>query len=148
METRAHCKRCESGRVVKSGKTRGKQRWKCKECRFNFVEGDERATWREEKYKKHRALAVLLVCLGLSFRAAGRVVGVVRNTVYEWFKQYAKGIELPVPQGDLDVVDMDEMWHFLQKKRKSSGSGRPSQRFVVVQLDSLMSKWGIVAVEL
>ncbi len=134
------------GNSIRNGKTRGKQRWLCKGCQFNFVEGDERKTWREERYEKQKALAVLLVCLGLSYRAAGMVVGVVRNTVYEWFKAFAQKIELPQPEGPLETVEMDEMWHFLEKKRTSSGYGKP-QRLLLVQLDSSMSKWGIVAIE-
>lgn len=144
---RVICKRCGSGTVVKNGMVRGKQRWCCKSCRLNFVAGDERGSWREERYHKQKALAILLVCMGLSYKAAGRVVGVVRNTVYEWFKAFAGQIKLPVSEGELDVVEMDEMWHFVQKKRTSSGFGRP-QRLLLVQLDSSMSKWGIVTVEL
>lgn len=141
------CKRCDSDSVVKNGMVRGKQRWCCKVCGLNFVVGDERGSWREERYQKQKALAILLVCVGLSYKAAGRVVGVVRNTVYEWFKAFAGKIDLPVPEGELDVVEMDELWHFLQKKRTNSGSGKP-QRLLLVQLDSSMSKWGIVALEL
>lgn len=141
------CKRCGSDDTIKNGTVRGKQRWNCKGCGLNFVAGDERGSWREERYRKQKALAVLLVCVGLSYKAAGRVVGVVRNTVYEWFKAFAGKIDPPVPEGELDVVEMDEMWHFLQKKRTSSGSGKP-QRLLLVQLDSSMSKWGIVALEL
>jgi len=141
------CKRCSSEELVKNGKVRGKQRWHCKSCQLNFVLGDERKVWREERYQRQKALAILLVCMGLSFRASGKVVGVVRNTVYEWFKSYARQIELPIPDGPLDVVELDEMWHFVEKKKISSGSGKP-QRLLLVQLDSLMSKWGIATVEL
>jgi transposase len=142
-----NCKVCCSEAVVKNGKARGKQRWLCRECKLNFVEGDARQTWRAERYQRQKALAVLLVSLGLSYRASGLVVGVVRNTVYEWFKAFAGKIELPAPEGPLDVVEMDEMWHFVQKKRTSSGFGKP-QRLLLVQLDSSMSRWGIAAVEL
>jgi transposase len=141
------CKRCQSEKVVKSGQVRKKQRWLCKDCQLNFVAGDERKQWREVKNQKKKALALLLVSLGLSFRAASIVVGVVRNTVYEWFKAFANKAELPQPEGHLDVVDMDEMWHFVQSKKTSAGFGKP-QRLLLVQLDSSMSKWGIVAVEL
>jgi len=36
------CKNCKSESVVKNGFVRGKQRYHCKECGYNFVEGDER----------------------------------------------------------------------------------------------------------
>lgn len=37
------CKNCKSEKVVRNGIVRGKQRYRCKECGYNFVEGDGRA---------------------------------------------------------------------------------------------------------
>jgi transposase len=138
------CKRCQKLECVKNGLVRKKQRWLCKGCGFNFTEGDRR---KERTTSQQRALAVLLVSMGLSFRAAGQIVGVVTNTVMVWFKQFAQSIELPKIEGTVNVVEMDEMWHFVQKKRTNSGSGK-LQQLLLVQLDSSMSKWGIVAFEL
>jgi transposase-like protein len=137
------CKRCQSSTVVKRGFVRKKQRWLCKACGLNFIVGDGRC--RDNQAQK--ALACLLVSLGLSFRAAGLVVGVVRNTVMEWFKVFADEQELPNIEGKLDVVEYDEMHHFIQSKKILAGSGKP-QRFLLVQLDSSMSRWGIAAVPL
>ena len=137
------CKRCQGATCVKNGVVRKKQRWLCKECGCNFTEGDRR---KERCSSQQRALAVLLVCMGLSFRAAGRVAGVVTNTVMVWFRSFAQSIDLPEIKGIVEEVEMDEMWHFIQKKRTSAGSGKP-QRLLMVQLDSSMSKWGIVAIE-
>ena len=36
------CKQCASTQKVKNGKVRGKQRYRCKHCGYNYVEGDER----------------------------------------------------------------------------------------------------------
>jgi hypothetical protein len=36
------CKRCQGEEVVKSGRIRNKQRWLCKACGLNFVEGEGR----------------------------------------------------------------------------------------------------------
>lgn len=138
------CKRCQGTKCVKSGLIRGKQRWLCKSCGYHFTEGDRR---KERTTTRQRALAVLLVCVGLSYRAAGRIAGVATNTVMVWFRKFAQSVDLPEIEGSVDVVEMDEMWHFVQKKRTNAGSGKP-QRLLLVQLDSSMSKWGIVALEL
>jgi transposase-like protein len=138
------CKRCEAENCVKNGWVREKQRWLCRECGCNFTAGDRR---KERTTVQQRALAVLLVCVGLSYRTAGRIAGVVTNTVMVWFRKFAQSIELPEIEGDVELVEMDEMWHFLQKKKTKAGSGRP-QRLLLVQLDSSMSQWGIVALEL
>jgi hypothetical protein len=37
------CKECLSENIVKNGLVCGKQRYKCAECAYNFVEGDQRA---------------------------------------------------------------------------------------------------------
>ena len=140
-----NCKRCQSETLSRNGIVRKKQRWRCQSCQYNFVAGDERSTWRENKYQRQKALSVLLVCMGLSYRAAGQVVGVVRNTIYQWFKSFAQSIELPESEAPVEVIEMDEMWHFLEKKRISSGFGR-QQRLLLVQLDSSMSKWGVAEV--
>ncbi|MDR2573772.1 MAG: IS1 family transposase, partial [Desulfovibrio sp.] len=55
------CKNCKSAKVVKSGKIRGKQRYKCKDCAYNFVIGDGRTN---EKIAALKALCVLLYSLG------------------------------------------------------------------------------------
>lgn len=140
------CKACQGELVVKSGRIRNKQRWLCKSCGLHFVEGEGHPGPKPASIEK-KSFAMLLVCLGLSFRAAGLVVGVVRNTVMEWFRDWAGKLELPKVEAPLDVVEFDEMHHFIKKKKISAGFGK-QQRLLLVQLDSSMSKWGIVAVTL
>jgi transposase len=55
------CKNCKSEKVVKSGKVRGKQRYKCKECGYYFVIGDNNRT--NEKIAALKALCVLFYSL-------------------------------------------------------------------------------------
>jgi len=50
------CKKCGSNKVVKNGKVRSEQRYKCKECHHNFIIGDK----REKLSAAARALAILL----------------------------------------------------------------------------------------
>ena len=52
------CKKCKSENIVKNGKVRDKQRYLCKDCRYNFVEGDARTN---EKIKAKKAMCVLLL---------------------------------------------------------------------------------------
>ena len=146
MSETVFCKGCNGNQVVKNGRIRNKQRWLCKACNLNFVEGSQRSGPKPTSLEK-KSLAILLVCLGLSFRASGLVVGVVRNTVMEWFRDWAGKLELPKVATELDVVEFDEMHHFIKKKRTSAGFGK-QQRLLLVQLDSSMSKWGIAAIKL
>jgi transposase-like protein len=136
------CKRCEERNLVKHGFVRQKQRWHCKNCGLNFVLGDE----RKQENSHQKALACLLVCLGLSFRASGLVVSVTRNTVMNWFREFASTLRLPeIEKTEVDVVDFDEMHHFIQSKKTSFGSTKPPQRLLAVSLDCSMSRWILVA---
>ena len=54
------CKRCGGEQAAKNGKVRGKERYKCKQCRLNFAEGDKRVN---ASLMIKKALAVILYSL-------------------------------------------------------------------------------------
>jgi transposase-like protein len=121
------CKRCFGEIIVKNGKVRDNvQRYKCKDCRCNFVEGDNRV--KPELVAK-KALAIILYSLGKSsFGMLGKIFGNSRSLTYRWVRQEAEKLPDPVVSNDVCEVEFDEMWHFLQKKVKNSGS---SKRWIV-----------------
>ena len=53
----SNCKNCHSSEVTKNGFVRSKQRYRCKTCGYNFVEGDERTN---PQTTIKRAFAVIL----------------------------------------------------------------------------------------
>jgi hypothetical protein len=57
----AICKNCKSASAVRNGFVRGKQRFRCKDCGSNFVEGDARTN---EKIAAKKAMCVILYSLG------------------------------------------------------------------------------------
>ena len=122
------CKRCGSTHCVRNGKVRGKQRYKCKECGFNFVEGDN----RQKIGAVGRALAILLYGSGnVSYGFIARLFGVSRTTVLRWIRQAASCITKPVAEAHVKEVEIDEMWHFIGKKSKKYGYG---ERWTVLQI--------------
>lgn len=44
--------KCGSENYVKNGKARGKQKYLCKECGYNFIEGDRRTNEKIKARKK------------------------------------------------------------------------------------------------
>ena len=71
--------------------------------------------------------AVGLYCAGLSLNATAKRLGVSAQSVMRWVRDHARDrCPKPVPEGRAVVVEIDEMWHFVEKRRASSGSGRPS----------------------
>ena len=117
------CKNCEGLKVIKNGLVRGCQRYKCKDCKFNFVLGDKRTSVSTEKKK---ALSIILYAIGKSsFGFLGKLFGVSRSTAYKWIKSIAEDIEEPVISGSIKEIEFDEMWHFIQSKKTKNGSSKP-----------------------
>ena len=74
--------------------------------------------------------------------ALGKLFGVRTSSVLKWIRRYATAhYEKPVPSGKAVVMELDEMWHFLQKNAGSSGSGK---LWIVIQANSWTGNAGVV----
>ena len=114
------CKKCNSSTIVKNGFVREKQRYKCKECKYNFVERDERIIPDLERKK---ALCILLYSQGKgSFRFIAKLLKISKMTVLRWIRKIAEDIAYPTITEDIKDVEFDEMWHFVKKNLKKYGS--------------------------
>ncbi len=131
------CPKCGHEGIVKSGRIWGKQRWKCKKCGFQFTRATSRGRplWQKQ-------LSVFLYCHGISMNALAKMFGVRASSVLKWIRNYAKDhYEKPEPQGEVIIMELDEMWHYLKKNPVSSGYGR---LLIVVQDNCLTGNVGIV----
>ena len=113
------CKRCGAANYIKNGTVRKLQRYRCKECGCNFT-----ATKPRGKPAAMKALALLLYAMGnVSFGSIARLLDVSDVAVLKWIRAEARKLPEPEIACDLVAITLDEMWHFLQKKHKSFGSG-------------------------
>jgi len=65
------CKKCDSENNIKAGKMNGKQRYRCKDCRYHFTQDDGR-----RKYTMNdRLTALTLFRKGLSLRSIAEIIG-------------------------------------------------------------------------
>jgi transposase-like protein len=114
------CKKCGSADVVKAGKLNENQRYKCKKCGCQFQ--PNRHKGRPESTKR---LAILLYLHGLSMRAISKIVKTDLHAVYRWIRKFAEdNYEKPEPKGESVVVELDEMWHYINNKKTDAGFGR------------------------
>ena len=99
-----------------------KQRYKCKSCGCNYTQS---TSYRIPLEK--RIYAIKLYLEGVGFRGVERLTGICHNTVIQWVSDLAGEIERLRPEMEEKVatVELDEMWHFIQKKRTNAGSGLP-----------------------
>jgi transposase-like protein len=119
------CKNCNSDRIIKNGVAKNKQRYYCKSCKVNFVEGDGRKGKNEEKKK----LAIKLYLENMGFRAIGRVLGVSNVAVLKWVRAAGELVEahhhqiqiVSQEQEPVEVIELDELWHYIDKKKETVG---------------------------
>ena len=133
----AACPKCAHPHVVKSGKVGGTQRWLCRGCGYQFTRTTPRGRpgWQ-------KSLAVFLYCHGVSMNALGKMFDVRASSVLKWIRRYAtEHYVKPRPSGKAVVMEIDEMWHFLQKNVANSGSGK---LWIVIQAGSWTGNVGVV----
>jgi transposase len=114
------CKRCGGEERIKNGRMKGLQRYRCKACGLNFTDTPPRG-----KPLALKVTAVLLYVSGLSMNRTAKLLGVSAPSVQAWIEQFAKVYaRKPEREGCAVVIELDEMWHYLERSRRSSELGR------------------------
>jgi len=127
MERPENCPRCEHSKIIRNGFVNEVQRWQCKACRFSFTRLTPRG-----KPKALKLFAILLYGMGLSFNATGKLFAVSGEAVSNCVNDFEALVPTAPLPAKAHVIEMDEMWHFCEKNRKNSGSGKP---LIVIQGD-------------
>src|SRR3954471_6046206 len=97
-------------------RVRGHQRYRCKACGCNFTATPERG-----KPEAMKALAVLLYAMGNASQGMiAKLSGVSHVTVYRWRRAAGEAAPEPAGEPSSEVVQIDEMWHFVNGKKQGS----------------------------
>lgn len=110
------CSKCDSSFYVKNGFVRGHQRYKCKDCLCNFIDGDSR-----NKYdNKTRNLAVRMYLNNCGFRRISEILEVPLSTIFNWIKRAGKIVDEMVKERkdqveEIEILEMDELFTFVKK---------------------------------
>jgi transposase len=112
-----NCPRCSGCFSCKNGKMNGKQRYKCKNCGYNFTTG------RPCKPLHLKRLALQLYLEGLGFRSIGRILRVSNVSIYNWIKNFGEKLQEIRQNDKISVVEMDEMHTFIGSKKNTIGYG-------------------------
>ena len=136
------CKNCDNQQIIKNGNVRGKQRYRCKACEFNFVSGDKRV---KLDTAVKRAFAVILYALGKSsYGFIAKLFGVTPPAVQKWLKQEASMLEEPQISAEIKEMEFDEMWHFVGSKKTKNGLLKP---WIVLHGELLPGLSGVVMLQ-
>ena len=115
-----NCTRCNSQSIVKNGNVRGLQRFRCKECRYNFS-AELKSTAKPMTMKRH---ALTLYLEGLGFNSIGRILGVSHVSVMNWIKMFGKEAMKLNNEHEAKIIEIDEL-HTYIKKKTTVGYGLP-----------------------
>ena len=69
---------------------------------------------------------------GMGFRVIGRILNVSNVSVLRWIQSAGEQVKtylnssLPDNLHEIEIIEMDEMWHFTIKKNENYGFGLPS----------------------
>ena len=117
------CPKCKSDKRVKNGFMKGLQRYRCKTCGCNFTKSESGKV--PAKFKRD---VIRLYLLGMSMCKIAKFLGVSDVSVLHWIR--AAGYEAlqdihnhaQVSQ-DFEIIEIDEMWHYLKKRNSQFGYG-------------------------
>jgi transposase len=111
-----YCHRTEH--QVKAGRNEsGTQRYKCKGCERKYTPEPKLQGYSEAV----RRQALQLYVDGMNFRRIARTLNITHRSVINWVNAYGAQVPdaPPVPDEDLDVNELDELFTFVgQKKTK------------------------------
>jgi transposase-like protein len=114
------CPRCKSNDKVKNGIIKGVQRYRCKECEYNFTV--EKRSGEYSNDIKRKALQLYLE--GLGFRSIGRILSVSNVSVLNWIKEFGKEVkDLQSNDKTIEYAELDEMHSFIGNKKTTVGYG-------------------------
>ena len=117
------CKKCGSIKCVKNGFAHGVQRYRCKECSNNFVEGDKR-----QKYQLADRLKVIKLYLeNCGIRTIERLTGIRNSQISKWIESAADDIRTQLQKGqdsinsiqDISILELDELCTYIKKDRRT-----------------------------
>ncbi|GHU11754.1 hypothetical protein FACS189449_03870 [Alphaproteobacteria bacterium] len=123
------CEHCGSKNLRKNGFNREKQRYFCKDCEKNQVEGDNRQKYSESV----KNTALTMYTEGCVFRSIARMlrqifpIEINHQHIIYWIKKIGRAVEekaaaLSTPKV-IPILELDELYTYIQKKQIKSEYG-------------------------
>jgi len=114
------CLKCSSEAIVKNGHMKGLQRYKCKQCAYQFTQETPRG-----KPMKDKILALILYLSGLSMNMIAQIVGVSTQSVMRWIKLSMQSMRRSLHLMEIyKKLKLTKCTITLVKKNIFSGSGK------------------------
>lgn len=128
------CPKCESENISKNGVVNSKQRYKCRDCQYNFTV--EKMGKSIDSYYVVKALQLYIE--GVSYREIERLLGISHVSVMNWVKKY----HIKAPKQNLitptyKILNHKELSEFVSRPQNVEGKGmlitELGDKFMVIQ---------------
>ena len=114
------CPNCNSEHFVKSGVINKRQRYKCKDCGYNFTVN--KLGKKIDDYYVNKALQLHLE--GLTYREIERILGISHVTVMNWVKKHnIKRPHNPNYHPTYKILNAQELGVYFSNPENVTGSG-------------------------
>ncbi|WP_339040208.1 hypothetical protein [Candidatus Lariskella endosymbiont of Hedychridium roseum] len=112
------CKHCGSIGSTKNGYIKGRQRYKCLECKKSYKSGDMRV-----KYSLNKKMKVVSMYLeGVGIRSIERLEKVSSSLIIKWIRKFSKllkqrlnDVTIPEDAKQISIIELDELFSYCQK---------------------------------
>ena len=129
------CPKCDSTNISKNGIINDRQRFKCKDCQYNFTV--DKIGKSIDNYYVVKALQLYVE--GVSYREIERLLGISHVSVMNWVKKY----QVKIPKQSLynptyKVMNHKELSEFYANRENLKGAG-----MIVTELGDkfMLIKW-------
>ncbi|MBO9131533.1 IS1595 family transposase [Bacillus sp. 165] len=121
------CPHCTCEFVVRFGKYKGRQRYRCKACRKTFNDLTN-TPMHGTHYPKYWAEFIKLMFEGYSLRKCEQILGIKWVTLFYWRHKILNALKEIEVDGFEGIVEMDETYFLYSEKGSKSISGRKGRK--------------------
>lgn len=115
-----YCPQCQSDKIIKSGILNDRQRYKCKDCNYNFTVN--KLGKQIDKYYVTKALQLYLE--GLTYREIERIIGVSHVSVMNWVRKYnIHKVQNTDYHPTYKILSQTELANYFSKSENTRGAG-------------------------
>ncbi|GGE07829.1 IS1/IS1595 family N-terminal zinc-binding domain-containing protein [Psychroflexus salis] len=115
-----YCPQCQSSQLVKSGIINKRQRYKCKNCNYNFTVN--KIGKKIDQYYVTKALQLYLE--GLTYREIERIIGVSHVSVMNWVRKYnIHKVQNTDYHPTYKILNQSELSIYFSKPENTKGAG-------------------------
>lgn len=126
-----NCPHCQSSLIVKNGKYKGTQKYKCKSCCRIFTSKTGTSSHKIQKLEKFEAYKTLMLEGYFPLKKMVSKIGISIQTAFDWRHKILGGLEFTEKEFD-GITEIDDIWFLYSQKgrkglkysRKRGGSKR------------------------